>query len=319
MVDKLTFQELILQLQQFWARQGCLLLQGADMEVGAGTLHRHTALRVLGPEPWCCVYVQPCRRPTDGRYGENPNRVQHYYQLQVILKPAPANPQQLYLDSLRAIGLNPAELDVRFVEDDWEHPALGACGLGWEVWAHGMEVTQFTYFQQFGGLQLQPVSCELTYGLERLACYQQNVPDMFALTWGRLPNGQTITYGQLHREEERQWSHHNFEQANVDMYRRHFADCEQQAQQLIKQDLVLPAYDYLLRCSHLFNVMDARAAVSVTERANYLARVRHLAKACCEGYLQHRQQLGFPLLSTTQNSNNREKDSAGRHPLPHTP
>ena len=314
MVSVATFQDLVLKLQQFWNAQGCLLLQPADVEVGAGTLNRHTFLRVLGPEPWRAVYVEPCRRPTDGRYGENPNRLQHYYQLQVILKPAPPNPQELYLESLRAAGLDPAALDMRFVEDDWEHPALGACGLGWEVWGHGMEVTQFTYFQQCGGLALNPISCELTYGLERLACYQQNTDNVFSLVWGHLPNGQIIPYGELHQQDEKQWSHHNFEVVDTDMCRRHFEDLHQQGLRLLERELVLPAYDYVLRCSHLFNVLQARRSLSVTQRADTLARVRLLAKACAKGYVKHREQLGFPLLQ--QRKATQGDHDVGGHPLP---
>lgn len=293
-----TFQDVILRLQNFWAEHGCLIVQPTGIEVGAGTMNKHTTLRVLGPEPWNVAYVEPSRRPTDGRYGENPNRLQHYYQFQVILKPAPKNAQDLYLDSLRALGIDPVEFDVRFVEDDWEHPGLGAWGLGWEVWAQGMEVTQFTYFQQCGGLPLETVSCELTYGLERLAMYLQNVNNVYDLVWAVLPSGQKVTYGDVHKQDELQWSHHNFTYADVAMLSRHFDDYEKQAQALLAEQLVLPAYDYMLKCSHVFNVLDARGAVSVAERARYIGRVRDLAKAASKGYLEMREQMGFPMLQT---------------------
>lgn len=292
----LTFQDVILRLQNFWAERGCLIVQPTDVEVGAGTLNKHTFLRVLGPEPWSVAYVEPSRRPTDGRYGENPNRLQHYYQFQVILKPAPTNPQEQYLDSLRALGIDPVQYDVRFVEDDWEHPGLGAWGLGWEVWAQGMEVTQFTYFQQCGGLELERVSCELTYGLERLAMYIQNVDNVYDLVWAVLPSGQKVTYGDVHKQDEFQWSHHNFNHVDVDMCYRHFDDFQKQAIMLLEHNLVLPAYDYVLKCSHVFNLLDARGAVSVTERAAYIGRVRDLAKQCAQAYLESRRELGFPML-----------------------
>lgn len=296
-MDKaVTFQELILRLQNFWAEKGCLILQPIDIEVGAGTLNKHTFLRVLGPEPWSAAYVEPCRRPTDGRYGENPNRLQHYYQFQVVLKPSPKNAQELYLDSLRAIGIDPVAFDVRFVEDDWEHPGLGAAGLGWEVWAQGMEVTQFTYFQQCGGLELSPVTCELTYGLERLAMYLQDKDNVYDLVWGKLHSGETISYGDVHKQDEVEWSHHNFEEADVKKCFSHFNDFEAEAQAMLDKNLVMPAYDYALKCSHTFNLLDARGAVSVTERAAYIARVRDLAKACAEKYLESREKLGFPML-----------------------
>jgi glycyl-tRNA synthetase alpha chain len=291
-----TFQDVILKLQQFWSDKGCIIAQPTDVEVGAGTLNKHTFLRVLGPEPWNVAYVEPCRRPTDGRYGENPNRLQHYYQFQVILKPAPSNPQELYLDSLRAIGLDPIENDVRFVEDDWEHPGLGAAGLGWEVWAQGMEVTQFTYFQQCGGIELDEVACELTYGLERLAMYLQNVESVYDLVWAILPSGQRITYGDVHKQDEREWSHHNFTYANVEMLLRHFKEYQTQAQALLAEKLVLPAYDYTLKCSHMFNLLDARGAVKATDRPAYIGQIRDLAKQCAESYLESRRELGFPML-----------------------
>lgn len=291
-----TFQEVFLKLQNFWASKGCVIAQPTDVEVGAGTLNKHTFLRVLGPEPWNVAYVEPSRRPTDGRYGENPNRLQHYYQFQVVLKPAPSDVQEQYLESLRVLGIDPAEFDVRFVEDDWEHPGLGAWGLGWEVWAQGMEVTQFTYFQQCGGLNLDVVACELTYGLERLAMYLQNVDNVYDLVWAILPSGQKITYGDVHKQDEKEWSHHNFSFVDVDMCVRHFGDYQKQAQTLLSENLVLPAYDYTLKCSHLFNLLDARGAISVAERAAYIGRVRDLAKACAESYLQSRREMGFPML-----------------------
>lgn len=299
MATTTTFQDVFLKLQNYWASKGCVIAQPTDVEVGAGTLNKHTFLRVLGPEPWNVAYVEPSRRPTDGRYGENPNRLQHYYQFQVILKPAPANVQELYLESLRVLGIDPAQFDVRFVEDDWEHPGLGAWGLGWEVWAQGMEVTQFTYFQQCGGLNLDVVACELTYGLERLAMYLQNVDNVYDLVWAVLPSGQKITYGDVHKQDEKEWSHHNFTFADVDMCIRHFADYQKQAQLLLKENLVLPAYDYTLKCSHLFNILDARGAVSVSERAAYIGRVRDLAKACAESYLNSRREMGFPMLKAS--------------------
>ena len=290
-----TFQDVILRLQNYWAGQGCIIAQPVGVEVGAGTLNKHTFLRVLGPEPWSVAYVEPCRRPTDGRYGENPNRLQHYYQFQVILKPSPKNPQEQYLESLRALGIDPVDFDIRFVEDDWEHPALGAWGLGWEVWAQGMEVTQFTYFQQCGGLELDVVSCELTYGLERLAMYLQNVDNVYDLVWAILPSGQKVTYGDVHRQDEREWSHHNFSHVDVQMCLRHFEDFRKQAMELLDANLALPAYEYVLKCSHVFNLLDARGAVSVTERAAYIGRIRDLAKRCAQMYLDNRRELGFPM------------------------
>jgi len=297
-----TFQEVILRLQAFWADKGCLIVQPTGVEVGAGTLNKHTFLRVLGPEPWSVAYVEPCRRPTDGRYGENPNRLQHYYQFQVILKPAPNNPQELYLESLKSLGVDPADFDVRFVEDDWEHPGLGAAGLGWEVWAQGMEVTQFTYFQQCGGIVLDTVSVELTYGLERLAMYLQNCNNVYDLIWSYLPSGQAITYGDVHKQDEFEWSHHNFHEVDTQKAFQHFDDYEAQAKQLLQKKFVLPAYDYVLKCSHTFNLLDARGAVSVTERAGYIGRVRDLAKACAQDYLASREALGFPMLQAKEKS-----------------
>jgi glycyl-tRNA synthetase alpha chain len=277
-----TFQDLILVLQRFWADQGCILLQPYDLEVGAGTFHPATTLRALGPEPWRAAYVQPSRRPTDGRYGENPNRLQHYYQLQVILKPSPDDLQDLYLQSLETIGIDLLAHDVRFVEDDWESPTLGAWGLGWEVWCDGMEVTQFTYFQQVGGYDCQPVSGELTYGLERLAMYVQGVDNVFELNF----NGQT-RYGDVFLQAEREYSAFNFEAADTERLFRHFADAEAECLALLERSppLVLPAYDQCLKASHLFNLLDARGVISATERAAYIARVRVLARACCTAWL----------------------------------
>lgn len=279
-----SFQSLILKLHDYWSERGCVILQPYDMEVGAGTFHPATTLRALGPEKWKAAYVQPSRRPTDGRYGENPNRLQHYYQYQVILKPSPADSQDLYLDSLRHLGIDPMAHDIRFVEDDWESPTLGAWGLGWEVWLDGMEVTQFTYFQQVGGIECAPVSCELTYGLERLAMYVQGVDNVYDLDF----NGQGVRYGDVFLQAEREYSAHNFEHANTEMLTRHFQDAEAECQSLIEAKLALPAYDQCLKASHLFNLLDARGVISVTERQAYIGRVRNLAKACCEGWLQSR-------------------------------
>ncbi|MFP6756699.1 MAG: glycine--tRNA ligase subunit alpha [Alphaproteobacteria bacterium] len=277
----LSFQSLILTLQRYWADRGCVLLQPYDMMVGAGTFHPATLLRSLGPKPWKAAYVQPSRRPTDGRYGENPNRLQHYYQFQVILKPSPSDIQALYLDSLSALGIDSSLHDIRFVEDDWESPTLGAWGLGWEVWCDGMEVSQFTYFQQVGGIDCMPVSGELTYGLERLAMYVQGIENVYDLDW----NGAGVSYGDVFLENERQYSRHNFEVADVDVLFRHFADAERECASLLDQDLPLPAYDQCIAASHLFNLLDARGVISVTERAAYIGRVRALAKGCCESWL----------------------------------
>jgi glycyl-tRNA synthetase alpha chain len=281
----LSFQSLILDLQGFWAKQGCVILQPYDVEVGAGTFHPATALRALGPEPWRAAYVQPSRRPTDGRYGENPNRLQHFYQFQVILKPAPAESQELYLASLSAIGIDSALHDIRFVEDDWESPTLGAWGLGWEVWLDGMEVSQFTYFQQVGGIDCDPVSTELTYGLERLAMFIQGVESIFDLDYNGAPGADRITYGEVFNRAEREFSKYNFELADTDRLVAHFADAETECGRLISHRLALPAYDQCLKASHLFNLLDARGAVSVTERAAYILRVRALARACSETWL----------------------------------
>jgi glycyl-tRNA synthetase alpha chain len=278
----LSFQDLILTLHQFWSKQGCVILQPYDMEVGAGTFHPATALRALGPKPWNAAYVQPSRRPKDGRYGENPNRLQHYYQYQVILKPSPDNIQELYLESLKAIGIDPLKHDIRFVEDDWESPTLGAWGLGWEVWCDGMEVTQFTYFQQVGGIECKPVSGEITYGLERLAMYIQGKENVYDLDF----NGSGVSYGEVFLENEKQFSAYNLEFADTQQLLRQFEDAEKECMSLIDKKLPLPAYDQCIKASHRFNLLDARGVISVTERASYIARVRALAKACCETYVE---------------------------------
>jgi glycyl-tRNA synthetase alpha chain len=279
-----SFQRLILKLQDFWANQGCVILQPYDMEVGAGTFHPATTLRALGPEPWAAAYVQPSRRPKDGRYGENPNRLQHYYQYQAILKPSPADSQGLYLKSLEHLGIDPKAHDIRFVEDDWESPTLGAWGLGWEVWCDGMEVTQFTYFQQVGGFDCDPVSVELTYGLERLAMYIQGVENVYDLDF----NGRGVTYGDIFKQAEVEYSAHNFEYADTEALLRHFADAEKECLRLLDAGLALPAYDQCIKASHRFNLLDARGVISVTERQSYILRVRTLAKACCAGWLKSR-------------------------------
>ena len=280
-----SFQGLILELQRFWAEQGCVILQPYDMEVGAGTFHPATTLRALGPEHWKAAYVQPSRRPADGRYGENPNRVQRYYQYQVILKPSPDDIQDVYLASLARIGIDPAGHDVRFVEDDWESPTLGAWGLGWEVWCDGMEVSQFTYFQQVGGFDCDPVSGEITYGLERLAMYIQGVDNIFDLDWNGVEGAGRVTYGDVYRRSEREFSAYNFEHADTDALLRQFEDAEAACRRLVKAGLALPAYDQCMKASHLFNLLDARGVVSVIERAAYIARVRALARASCERWL----------------------------------
>ena len=282
--DAPSFQDLILRLQTYWAAQGCLILQPYDMEMGAGTFHPATTLRALGPEPWRAAYVQPCRRPTDGRYGENPNRLQHYYQFQVVLKPSPANSQQLYLDSLKALGITTALHDIRFVEDDWESPTLGAWGLGWEVWCDGMEVTQFTYFQQVGGIECAPVTCELTYGLERLAMYVQGVENVYDLDF----NGQGVTYGDVFLQNEREFSAYNFEHADTKQLGEGFEKAQAECKKLLAAGVALPAYDQCIKASHMFNLLDARGVIAVTERAAYIQRVRDLAKACCEAWLATR-------------------------------
>ena len=287
----MTFQELILALQNYWAQKGCVIQQPYDMEKGAGTFHPATFLRALGPEPWKVAYVEPSRRPTDGRYGENPNRLQHYYQFQVLLKPSPLEIQELYLDSLKSFGIDPKKHDIRFVEDDWESPTLGAWGLGWEVWLDGMEITQFTYFQQCGGIDLKPVSGELTYGIERIAMYIQGVDNVYDLEW---TDG--IKYGDIHHQTEVEFSHYNFEEADTDMLTTLFDMYEGECKRLIEKELVFPAYDFVLKCSHSFNLLDARGAISVTERANYIGRVRNLSRLCAEGYVAQREKMGFPLL-----------------------
>jgi len=281
----LPFQQLILNLHQFWANQGCVILQPYDMEVGAGTFHPATALRALGPKPWNAAYVQPSRRPKDGRYGENPNRLQHYYQYQVILKPSPNNIQELYLDSLRMLGIAPLAHDIRFVEDDWESPTLGAWGLGWEVWCDGMEVTQFTYFQQVGGIECRPVSGEITYGLERLAMYIQGKENVYDLDF----NGKGVSYGDIFLQNEKEFSAYNLEYADTGRLLAHFTDAEAECAALIDRKLALPAYDQCLKASHLFNLLDARGVISVTERAAYIGRVRALTKACCEWWVKSQE------------------------------
>lgn len=287
----MTFQNLILELQNYWAKRGCIIVQPYDLEKGAGTFHPATFLRCLGPEPWSVAYVEPCRRPTDGRYGDNPNRLQHYYQFQVLIKPSPENIQDLYLESLKSFGINPIEHDIRFVEDDWESPTLGAWGLGWEVWLDGMEITQFTYFQQAGGIDLDPVSAEITYGTERIAMYLQDVDSVFNLEWT-----EGITYGEIHRQDEVQFSKYNFEESNpkmlIDLFEKYKSECEN----LIRKGLPLPAYEYCIKCSHTFNLLDARGSIGVAERASYITKVRALANICAEAYLNEREQLGFPLL-----------------------
>ena len=289
-----TFQGLILALQSYWADQGCVILQPLDMEVGAGTNHPATTLRALGPEPWNAAYVQPSRRPTDGRYGENPNRLQHYYQFQVLMKPSPMDIQMRYLASLRALGLDPLTHDIRFVEDNWESPTLGAWGLGWEVWLNGMEITQFTYFQQVGGLDCRPVTGEIAYGLERIAMYLQSVESVYDLIWTQGPAG-TITYGDVFHQNEVEMSRYNFELANTQMLFDWFDACEQESQTSISAGLPLPAYEYVLKASHTFNLLDARGALSVTERQRYILRVRTLSRAVAEAYCRVREELGYPL------------------------
>ena len=288
----MNFQEVILSLQKFWARNGCVMVQPYDIEVGAGTFHPATLLKVLGPEAWNVAYVQPSRRPTDGRYGENPNRLQHYYQFQVILKPSPIDVQKQYLQSLKALGIDSLEHDIRFVEDDWESPTLGASGLGWEVWLDGMEITQFTYFQMAGSIELRPVSVEITYGLERISMYLQGVDNVYDLQWNN-----NITYGYVHHHQEIEQSIYNFELADVDMLLDLFNKYEAEAKRIIKEKLVIPAYEYCLKCSHTFNILDARGAISVTERTGYIARIRNLARACAEQYLAQREAKGFPDLN----------------------
>ncbi len=281
-----TFQEIILRLQRYWADNGCVVMQPYDNEVGAGTFHTATTLRSLGPDAWRSCYVQPCRRPADGRYGENPNRMQHYYQFQVLLKPSPDNVQDLYLESLRAIGIDVEQHDVRFVEDDWESPTLGAWGLGWEVWIDGMEVTQFTYFQQVGGFECDPVPAEITYGLERLTMYIQGVDSVYDIVWSRGADGTVFTYGDVFLENEREFSAYNFEVADTELLFGEFDRYEAECNRVLAAGLPLPAYDYVLKCSHAFNLLDARGVISATERMGYILRVRTIAKACCASYLE---------------------------------
>ncbi|MEN8167161.1 MAG: glycine--tRNA ligase subunit alpha [Pseudomonadota bacterium] len=297
--DLTSFQGLIFALQSYWAEHGCIILQPYDMEMGAGTFHSATFLRSIGPEPWNCAYVQPSRRPTDGRYGENPNRLQHYYQFQVILKPSPMEIQELYLGSLRELGIDPLIHDIRFVEDNWESPTLGAWGLGWEVWLNGMEVTQFTYFQQVGGLDCRPVTGEITYGLERIAMYLQGVESVYDLIWTVGPAG-PVTYGDVFHQNEVEQSTYNFEQADVSSLFSWFDTCESESQRLIELGLPLPAYEQVLKASHTFNLLDARHAISVTERQRYILRVRALARAVGQAYYDSRETLGFPMLKTRQ-------------------
>jgi len=293
--DVSTFQGLILTLQQFWAARGCVILQPLDMEVGAGTFHPATFLRAIGPETWNAAYVQPCRRPTDGRYGENPNRLQHYYQFQVVLKPSPEEIQEIYLDSLRMLGIDPLVHDIRFVEDNWESPTLGAWGLGWEVWLNGMEVTQFTYFQQVGGLECFPVTGEITYGLERIAMYLQGVDSIYDLTWTQDRAGNKVTYGDVFHQNEVEMSTYNFEQADVEFLFHSFDVYERESQRLIDKGLPLPAYELVMKASHAFNLLDARHAISVTERQRFILRVRTLARAVAQAYFNSRLAQGFPL------------------------
>jgi glycyl-tRNA synthetase alpha chain len=297
-VKDVTFQEIILALQQYWSSKGCIIQQPYDIEVGAGTMNPATFLRALGPEPWNVAYVEPSRRPTDGRYGENPNRLQHYYQFQVILKPSPEDVQDMYLRSLEVLGIDLVKHDIRFVEDNWESPTLGAWGLGWEVWLDGMEVTQFTYFQQVGGIDVKPVSAEITYGLERLAMYIQGVDNVYDVIWVG-----DIRYGDVHHRGEVEYSHYNFEEADVKLLLVLFDMYEAEAKRIVVKDLVLPAYDCILKCSHVFNLLDARGAIGVTERTSYIARVRNLAKLCAESYVKQRENLGYPLIKVEDEVN----------------
>lgn len=293
--DVSTFQGLISTLQQFWADQGCVILQPLDMEVGAGTFHPATFLRAIGPETWRSAYVQPCRRPTDGRYGENPNRLQHYYQFQVVLKPSPDNIQELYLESLQFLGIDPLVHDIRFVEDNWESPTLGAWGLGWEVWLNGMEVTQFTYFQQVGGLECYPVTGEITYGLERIAMYLQEADSIFDLVWARYPSGEIVSYGDIFHQNEVEMSKYNFEEADIAALVNSFDNWERESLRLVEAGLPLPAYELIMKASHAFNLLDARRAISVTERQRYILRLRTMSRAVAQAYFQSRMAQGFPL------------------------
>lgn len=289
------FQDIIQELNSYWASAGCVVLQPYDMEVGAGTFHPATLLRALGPEPWKAAYVQPSRRPTDGRYGENPNRLQHYYQYQVVIKPSPKEIQDMYLESLKRFGLNLLEHDIRFVEDDWESPTLGAWGLGWEVWLDGMEITQFTYFQQAGSIDLKPITVEITYGLERIAMYLQKVDSVYDIEWNS-----DVTYGQIFHQAEKEFSAFNFEEANVRDLVTAFDNYERDALQLVEKGLILPGYDYCLKCSHTFNLLDARKAISVAERTRYIGRIRNIARKVAQNYLQQREDMGFPMLDEEQ-------------------
>ncbi len=291
MADKLSMQDIILTLQQFWAKQGCMLMQSYDTEKGAGTMSPYTFLRAIGPEPWNVVYVEPSRRPADGRYGENPNRLYQHHQFQVIMKPSPDNIQELYLDSLRALGIDPLEHDIRFVEDNWENPSMGCAGVGWEVWLDGMEITQFTYFQQVGGLEVRPVAVEVTYGLERLSSYIQDVNSVFELEWA-----DGVKYGDIFKEPEFEHSKYSFEESNQEMLFELFDTYEKEAKKQIENGLVHPAYDYILKCSHTFNLLDARGAVSVTERAGYLSRIRNMARMVARAFVAERKKLGYPLI-----------------------
>ena len=287
----MNFQDIIFELDTYWAKQGCVIQQPYDIEVGAGTFHPATLLRALGPEPWKAAYPQPSRRPTDGRYGDNPNRLQHYYQYQVVIKPSPLNIQELYLESLKRFGLNLLEHDIRFVEDDWESPTLGAWGLGWEIWLDGMEITQFTYFQQAGSIDLHPITAEITYGLERIAMYLQGVDSVYDIAWN-----DDVTYGEIFHQAEIEFSTFNFEEADVEKMIGFFNSYEEEAQKLIGKGLVLPAYDYCLKCSHLFNLLDARKAISVAERTRYIGRIRNIARDVAETYVNQREEMGFPLI-----------------------
>ncbi|MBW0454611.1 MAG: glycine--tRNA ligase subunit alpha [Candidatus Kinetoplastibacterium crithidii] len=293
----LTFQQIIFNLQQYWNKHGCTILQPYDMEIGAGTSHTATFLRAIGPEPWRAAYVQPSRRPKDGRYGENPNRLQQYYQFQVILKPSPLDIVDLYIDSLKELGINPIEHDIRFIEDNWENPTLGAWGLGWEVWLNGMEITQFTYFQQIGGMDCSPTTGEITYGLERLAMYLQNVNNVYDIIWTKNNHDIPISYGDIHLQNEQEQSKFNFEYASIEILFNHFDDHENEAQKLLELSLPIPAYERTLKAAHIFNLLDSRGAISVTERASYIGRIRNLSRSIAQTYYMTREKIGFPLIS----------------------
>jgi glycyl-tRNA synthetase alpha chain len=297
----LNFQDIIIRLEKFWAEQKCVIQQPYDIEVGAGTMNPATTLRVLGPEPWRVAYVEPSRRPTDGRYGENPNRLQHYYQYQVIIQPSPEDIQEIYLESLKALGIEPEEHDIRFVEDDWESPTIGAWGLGWEVWLDGMEITQFTYFQQVGGIDMNPVPVELTYGIERIAMFVQKVDNVYNLTWVG-----DVSYGDVHHRGEVEFSTYNFEVADTSMLFDLFSKYEEESKRCLEAGLVFPAYDYVLKCSHTFNLLDARNAISVTERTGYISRVRNIAAQCCSAYCEQREKLGYPLMDKFEGKTGRQ-------------